>query len=36
MFSVKDKVARYAWIIFYKKFVNLGLAGPSKIELTGA
>ena len=37
MLSLKHKVARYVWIRFYKKFVNLGFAGPSKkIKLIGA
>ena len=34
MLSLKHKVARYVWIRFYKKFVNLGFAGPSKKNQT--
>ena len=28
--SLKHKVARYVWIRFYTKFINLGFVGPSK------
>ena len=31
MFSLKHKVARYVWIRFYKKFINL--SGHQKIKI---